>query len=130
MASQNHFKYVLYMCKGQILQKKGDFVMLWFKFTREERKAMKKKIPMTQELFDTIVEKCGYIGSSADEIFYTMLEQYPEQLRVNSERIANEYEINFDEEIEDAILDIDTDKIFYNIMNRIKLEEERDKLKR
>lgn len=118
------------MCKGQILQKKGDFVMLWFKFTREERKAMKKKIPMTQELFDTIVEKCGYIGSSADEIFYTMLEQYPEQLRVNSERIANEYEINFDEEIEDAILDIDTDKIFYNIMNRIKLEEERDKLKR
>ena len=30
--------------------------MLWFKFTREERKAMKKKIPMTQELFDTIVE--------------------------------------------------------------------------
>lgn len=105
-------------------------MFLWFKFSREQRRAMRKQINMTQEIFDSIIQKCEDIGSAADDIFYSMLEKYPEQMLINAEKIACEYGIDLEEEIIDAGFDPDTDKMFTDLMKKIEIEESKPKRRR
>ena len=46
-----------------------SFLLETFAFTEEQNDAMDKQIPMTQELFESIIERCNELGSDADKIF-------------------------------------------------------------
>ena len=66
-------------------------MFLWFKFTREERRAMRKKIEMTQEIFDSIMKKREIIGEEAEDLSLQLMIKYPDFLEVNARRICEEY---------------------------------------
>lgn len=74
-------------------------MFLWFKFTREERRAMRKKIPMTQEIFNSIMKKREIIGEEAEELTLQLMLKYSDFLEVNARRLCAELGIDFDMEL-------------------------------
>lgn len=57
-------------------QRSADrFTALTFLLNQEELDACLGAVPMTQELFDSILERC--MGQQVDEFFYEMLSKYP-----------------------------------------------------
>ena len=63
-------------------------MLLWFKYSRKERQAMRKKIQMTQE-----------IGEEAEELTFQLMIKYPDFLEVNAKKLCEELGIDYDEEI-------------------------------
>ena len=49
-----------------------------FAFSEEEMAAMGKIIPMTQEIFDSCMDKCMEAGEAADVDFDYLIEEFPE----------------------------------------------------
>lgn len=49
-----------------------------FEFTEEEDDAIHGFIPMTQEIFDSCMEKCEKIGPRVDKTYQKLIEKYPE----------------------------------------------------
>ena len=43
-----------------------SFLLETFAFTDEQTAAMDQQIPMTQEIFESILERCNELGSAAD----------------------------------------------------------------
>lgn len=74
-------------------------MFLWFKFTREDLRAMRKKIPMTQEIFNSIMKKREIIGEEAEELTLQLMLKYPDFLEVNARRLCAELGIDFDMEL-------------------------------
>ena len=74
-------------------------MLLWFKYSRKERQAMRKKIQMTQEIFDSIMKKREEIGEEAEELTFQLMIKYPDFLEVNAKKICEELGIDYDEEI-------------------------------
>lgn len=74
-------------------------MFLWFKFTREELRAMRKKIPMTQEIFNSIMKKREIIGEEAEELTLQLMLKYSDFLEVNARRLCAELGIDFDMEL-------------------------------
>lgn len=74
-------------------------MLLWFKYSRKERQAMRKKIQMTQEIFDSIMKKREIIGEEAEELTFQLMIKYPDFLEVNAKKICEELGIDYDEEI-------------------------------
>ena len=66
------------------------FLVETFEFSDEEQLAIDKQIPMTQKIYDSILDRCMEIGSGADRIFYRMLLEYPDFLSVYANRIEQE----------------------------------------
>ncbi|MGN8943777.1 hypothetical protein ACTNEF_01455 [Bariatricus sp. HCP28S3_E4] len=73
-------------------QRKGLISFFAVTFTMDEREldAIDGIIPMTQELFDSIVDKC--IGSEFDGFFYDFLLQYPDFLIDHANQVEMELE--------------------------------------
>ena len=69
-----------------------SFLLETFAFTEEQNDAMDKQIPMTQELFESIIERCNELGSDADKIFYRLLKEYPDLTGVYGAKIEKELE--------------------------------------
>ena len=46
-----------------------SFLLETFAFTDEQTAAMDQQIPMTQEIFESILERCNELGSAADKTF-------------------------------------------------------------
>ena len=67
-----------------------SFLLETFAFTEEQNNAMDKQIPMTQELFESIIERCNELGSEADKIFYRLLKEYPNLTGVYGSKIVKE----------------------------------------
>ena len=74
-------------------------MFLWFKFTREELRVMRKKIPMTQEIFNSIMKKREIIGEEAEELTLQLMLKYSDFLEVNARRLCAELGIDFDMEL-------------------------------
>lgn len=74
-------------------------MLLWFKYSRKERQAMRKKIQMTQEIFDSIMKKREEIGEEAEELTLQLMIKYPDFLEVNVRKMCEEWGIDYDEEV-------------------------------
>lgn len=66
------------------------FLVETFGFSDEQLEAIDYQIPMTQEIYDSILDRCMEIGSGADRIFYRILLEYPDFLSVYADRIEQE----------------------------------------
>ena len=119
----------IYLCKGIIRKKNGLFMFLWFKFTREERRAMRKKIPMTQEIFDSIMKKREEIGEEAEDLSLQLMLKYPDFLEVNARRICEEYGIDFDMELPEEPSE-ETKKSYQEFMKIVEEKEKSGKWKK
>lgn len=61
---------------------------------------MRKIIPMTQEIFDSIMDRRDEIGGEeVDEIAWQVMLKYPDFLEVNARRMCEELGIDFDMEL-------------------------------
>lgn len=69
-----------------------SFLLETFAFTEEQTAAIDKKILMSQELLESIIERCNKLGSAADKIFYRLLKEYPEQTEICGAKIEKEME--------------------------------------
>ena len=119
----------IYLCKGIIRKGKGLFMFLWFKFTREERRAMRKKIPMTQEIFDSIMKRREEIGEEAEDLSLQLMLKYPDFLEVNARRICEEYGIDFDMELPEEPSE-ETEKSYQEFMKIVEEKEKSGKWKK
>ena len=61
-----------------------------FGFTDEQTAAIEKEIPMTQELYDSILDRCGQLGSGADRVFYRLLAEYSDFMVQYAEKLQQE----------------------------------------
>lgn len=61
-----------------------------FEFTDEQLAAIDCQIPMTQEIYDSILDCCMELGTAADDLFYRMLLEYPDFLSVYAQKIEDE----------------------------------------
>ena len=75
---------------GKELDNSWSFLVVTFKFTKEQNAAIDHIIPMTQELFNSIIEKCNEIGEDVDPLFFRMLKEYPDFLDVYAEKIHDD----------------------------------------
>ena len=67
-----------------------SFIVESMEFTDEENSAIEHVIPMTQELFNSILDKCDVIGPDVDPLFFRLLDEYPEFMSVYADRINEE----------------------------------------
>ena len=81
-------------CTEKELQGMLSFLVETFEFTEEHIAAIDHQIPMTQELFDSILDKCAEIGKDADNLFFRMLDEYPNFMTVRAERMLNDIKDN------------------------------------
>lgn len=65
-----------------------SFFAVTFALNEKELEAIDGVTPMTQELFDSIVDKCT--GCEFDAFIYALLLKYPEFLKNHAERIEAE----------------------------------------
>ena len=45
---------------------------------------------MTQEIFESILERCNELGSAADKTFYRLLKEYPDFTDVYGQKLEKE----------------------------------------
>lgn len=64
-----------------------SFLVETFTLNEDENAAVCHQIPMTQEIYDSILDKCDEIGSELDKLFYSMLKEYPDYMVVRAARI-------------------------------------------
>lgn len=69
-----------------------EFLTITFEFTDEQLAAIDYQIPMTQEIYDSILDRCMVLGSSVDNLFYRLLVEYPDFMTVYANRIEQEVE--------------------------------------
>ena len=69
-------------------KREKEFLDLTFCLSVEELKAVDHMIPMTEILFESIVEKCGVVG--ADFFFQEFILEYPEFLKKYGQKIEQE----------------------------------------
>ena len=67
-----------------------SFLVQTFEFTEEQNAAIDHQIPMTQTIYDSILERCMEIGEDADKLFYDMLLEYPDFMTEHANRIERE----------------------------------------
>ena len=72
------------------LKRFWSFLVETFEFTEEQNDAIDHQIPMTQELFDSIIDRCNELGSDIEPLFFRMLDEYPEFMDVYADRIIEE----------------------------------------
>lgn len=69
-----------------------EFLTITFEFTDEQLAAIDYQIPMTQEIYDSILDRCMMLGDSVDNLFYRLLVEYPDFMTVYANRIEQEVE--------------------------------------
>ncbi len=77
------------LTKEQIENVKS-FLLETFAFNEEQLAAIDGLIPMTQEVFESILERCNELGSAADKIFYRLLRDYPDLTDVYGQKLEKE----------------------------------------
>lgn len=67
-----------------------NFLIETFEFTEEQIAAMDNQIPMTQEIYNSILDHCMELGAAAEDLFNRMLIEYPDFLEVYAQKIEDE----------------------------------------
>ena len=79
------------MHEGEKINKKlCKFFIEIFELTDEQLAAIDYQIPMTQEIYDSILDRCMELGTAADDLFNRMLLEYPDFLSVYAQKIEDE----------------------------------------
>ena len=66
------------MHEGEKINKRlCKFFIEIFEFTDKQLAAIDYQIPMTQEIYDSVLDRCMELGTAADDLFYRMLLEYP-----------------------------------------------------
>lgn len=80
--------------KRQLMEKElsvaRSFLIEAFEFTEEQSAAIHHRVPMTQELYDSILDRCSESGKDAGGLFYAMLDEYPDIMKARADRIEKE----------------------------------------
>ena len=61
-----------------------------FEFTDEQLAAIDYQIPMTQEIYDSVLDRCMELGTATDDLFNRMLLEYPDFMSVYAQKIEDE----------------------------------------
>ena len=102
-------------------QKRIDrFNALVFLLDEEETDAVTGYIPMTQELYNSILNKC--MGRSVDEFLNDMLLQYPEFMMVYAKDLEKELDEEYPEIEMPEETPEDIERMWENLCQRIRLE--------
>ena len=67
-----------------------NFLIETFEFTDEQLAAIDYQIPMTQEIYDSVLDRCMELGTAADDLFNRMLLEYPDFMSVYAQKIEDE----------------------------------------
>ena len=70
----------------------NNFLVEVFGLTEEQNLAIDRQIPMTQEIYDSILDRCTEIGSDAEELFFRMLSEYQEFMCNYADELLKEVE--------------------------------------
>lgn len=116
------------LIEGYYTKEKEVYMDIWQRFTEEERQAMQKIIPMTQDIFDSIMKKREEIGEAVDEIIMQLMSKYPCLLENNVRREYVEWGFNIDNVFPEE--EIDEEYLRVSCENLIKIWEERQESKR
>ena len=69
-----------------------SFIVESIEFTDEQNAAIEHVIPMTQELYNSIMDKCMEIGLDVDPLFHRLLLEYPAFMCNYADKIEKEIE--------------------------------------
>ena len=92
-----------------------SFVVETFEFTEEQNNAINHQIPMTQELYNSIMDKCMEIGSDVDPLFHRLLIEYQDIMAVYADRIEEEVKDVELPEISEEEWEIQREKLYARI---------------
>lgn len=67
----------------------SNFLLKIFELTDAQLEASDYQIPMTQEIYNSILDRCTELGVMADDLFFSLLNEYPEYLSVYDQRIMS-----------------------------------------
>lgn len=67
-----------------------SFLVETFEFTEEQNAAIDHQIPMTQEIYNSILDRCNEIGSDLEPLFLRMLTEYQDFMSVYADRMEKE----------------------------------------
>ncbi|BDZ84196.1 hypothetical protein Lac2_23300 [Claveliimonas bilis] len=67
-----------------------SFLVETFEFSDKQLAAIDYQIPMTQEIYDSILDCCMELGASVDGLFYRLLIEYPDFMTAYGSRIEKE----------------------------------------
>lgn len=107
-------------------------MFVWFKFTKEQRKAMRKKIPMIQQLFDEIMEQRDEIGEEAEDLSWQLMLKYPDFLIDHEKRALADLGIDFDnweEDIEPEMNDIDSQESYQEFLRKVEETKRKERFR-
>ena len=77
------------MYKG-INKRLCNFFIEIFEFTDEQLAAIDYQISMTQEIYDSVLDRCMELRTAADDLFNRMLLEYPDFMSVYAQKIEDE----------------------------------------
>ena len=69
-----------------------SFLVETFEFSDKQLAAIDYQIPMTQEIYESILDRSMMLGDSVDNLFYRLLVEYPDFMTVYANRIEQEVE--------------------------------------
>lgn len=76
--------------REKIYKRLCKFFIEIFEFTDEQLAAIDYQIPMTQEIYDSVLERCMELGTATDDLFNRMLLEYPDFMSVYAQKIEDE----------------------------------------
>lgn len=76
--------------REKIYKRLCKFFIEIFEFTDEQLAAIDYQIPMTQEIYNSVLDRCMEPGTAADDLFNRMLLEYPDFMSVYAQRIEDE----------------------------------------
>lgn len=92
-----------------------SFLVETFEFTEEQNDAIDHQIPMTQELYNSIMDKCMEIGPDVDPLFHRLLIEYQDFMAVYADRIEEEVKDVELPEISEEEWEIQREKLYARI---------------
>lgn len=92
-----------------------SFLVETFEFTEEQNDAIDHQIPMTQELYNSIMDKCMEIGSDVAPLFHRLLIEYQNFMAVYADRIEEEVKDVELPEISEEEWEIQREKLYARI---------------
>ena len=76
----------------QELKNFWSFLVETFEFTEEQTAAIDHQVPMTQEMYNSIMERCMNLGEEVEPLIRRMIEEFSEFADVYAENIVREAE--------------------------------------
>ncbi len=76
----------------QELKNFWSFLVETFEFTEEQTAAIDHQAPMTQEMYNSIMERCMELGEEVEPLIRRMIEEFPEFADAYADEIVREAE--------------------------------------